>query len=300
MKGKYLALLLTIVAMTGVNATMPCQAEQTTGGKEVQKPKMTYEEYPRIDGSLACVPLCEALAVEMTGCTQEQAEETMADFTNTNPCYLELAKGNRDILLAYEPADSTKQELENYEPLEMSPVGQDALVFVVNEDNPIESLTTEQIFDIYTGKITNWNEVGGTDMEIQAFQRPETSGSQTMMRKLLIGDAAMAEVQKEQIASGMDDIIEALKRYDNSANALGYSVYYYASAMFRQPGLKFLAVDGVVPSNDTIKSGEYPLVNDFYCVTGEHSSPKAKEIKEWLLSEEGQSFVEGCGYVPII
>lgn len=262
-------------------------------------PEMSLEEYPRIDGSLACVPLCEALAVQVTGCTQIQAEETMADFTNTNPCYLELAQGNRDILLVYEPAESTTEELKAYDPLDMQPVGKDALVFIVNEDNPVESLTQQQAYDIYTGKVTNWKEVGGDDIEIKAFQRPETSGSQTMMRKLLIGDAQMAEAPKEMIASGMDDIIEALQEYDNSANALGYSVYYYASSMFRQPGLKFLEIDGVMPSNETIKSGEYPLINEFYCVTNKQSSDRALEIKEWLLSEDGQDFVEECGYVPV-
>ncbi|MCI7814341.1 MAG: substrate-binding domain-containing protein [Lachnospiraceae bacterium] len=284
-----------------VHAAQTVTSAQTETAKEqeVQKPKMTLEEYPRIDGSLACVPLCEALAVEMTGCSKAEAEETMAAFTNTNPCYLELAEGRKDILLAYEPAQSTKEELKNYDPLDMEPVGKDALVFLVNEDNPVESLTKEQVYDIYTGKITNWSEVGGEDIEIKAFQRPETSGSQTMMRKLLIGDAAMAEAPKEMIASGMDDIIEALTQYDNSANALGYSVYYYASSMFQQPGLKFLQVDGVEPSSETIQSGEYPLINEFYCVTNEQSSERAKEIKAWLLTEEGQEFVKECGYVPV-
>lgn len=294
MKGKS-AIFGAVFLVGAVSAAVP--------GIEVhamEKPQMSYEEYPRIDGSLACVPLCEALAVEMTGCTSAQAEETMADFTNTNPCYLQLAEGNTDILLAYEPAESTKEELKNYDPLDMQPVGKDALVFLVNEDNPVESLSQQQAYDIYTGKITNWSEVGGEDIEIKAFQRPETSGSQTMMRKLLIGDADMAEAEKEMIAVGMDDIIEALERYDNSANALGYSVYYYASEMFRQPGLKFLQVDGVEPSCETIKSGEYPLINEFYCVTNEQSSDRAKEIKEWLLTEEGQEFVEGCGYVPVM
>lgn len=273
---------------------------QEENQENVSKPQMSYEEYPRIDGSLACVPLCEALAEEITGCTEAQAEETMTDFTNTNPCYLLLAEGGTDILLAYEPAESTKEELENYEPLDMKPVGKDALVFIVNEGNPVESLTQQQAYDIYTGKITNWSEVGGNDIEIKAFQRPETSGSQTMMRKLLLGDAKMAEAETEMIAIGMDDIINALKKYDNSANALGYSVYYYASEMFKQPGMKFLKIDGVEPSNETIKNGEYPLINEFYCVTNEQSSDNAKEIKKWLLSEEGQDFVEGCGYVPVM
>ncbi len=312
--GVFMAAVLAGATALGGNALARAESLEAVGQEEtesgelgaaeegapvfVEEPKMTYEEYPRIDGSLACVPLCEALVARLTGCTAAQAEETMADFTNTNPCYIQLAEGNRDILLAYEPAESTKEELESYGPLDMQPVGRDALVFIVNKDNPVESLTSQELYDIYTGKITNWREVGGEDQEIKAFQRPETSGSQTMMRKLLIGDAEMAEADEETIAVGMADIINALKEYDNSANALGYSVYYYASAMFSQPGLKFLRVDDVEPSNETIKSGEYPLVNSFYCVTNEQSSEKAGEIKDWLLSEEGQKFVEECGYVP--
>ncbi|MBQ1312146.1 MAG: substrate-binding domain-containing protein, partial [Blautia sp.] len=200
---------------------------------------MSYEEYPRIDGSLACVPLCEALAVKATGCTQMQAEETMSDFTNTNPCYLQLAEGNRDILLAYEPAEETKQQLLSYPPLDMQPIGKDALVFIVNKENPVESVTTDQIRAIFTGDIRNWKEVGGADMEIAAFRRPETSGSQTMLRKLLLGDAQMIDEQMETVPS-MEGIIDRIRDYDNSANALGYSVYYYASAMYGQEDLKFL------------------------------------------------------------
>jgi ABC-type phosphate transport system substrate-binding protein len=289
----YLTGIIAVAVLAGMGNPESILAE------EVSRPQMTYEEYPRIDGSLACVPLCEKLAVEVTGCSEVQAEATMADFLNTNPSYLSLAEGQRDIILAYEPSDSTKETLEEYDPLDMQPIGKDALVFIVNEDNPVESLTQQQVYDIYTGAITNWSEVGGDDIEIRAFQRPETSGSQTMMRKLLLGDAQMIEADTETIAVGMEDIIEALTRYDNSANALGYSVYYYASEMFSQPGLKFLQIDGVEPSNETIRSGEYPLINEFYCVTNEQSSEKAIEIRDWLISEDGQSFVEECGYVPV-
>lgn len=268
------------------------------GEKQLPLPEMTLEEYPRIDGSLACVPLCEALAVRATGCSQEEAEETMADFTNTNPCYLELAKGNRDILLAYEPAQETVDALAEYEPLDMAPVGRDALVFIVNRDNPVESITQQQAIDIYTGKITNWSEVGGDDQEILAFQRPETSGSQTMMRKLLMGDLQMVDAP-EMMISGMEGMIRQIREYENTANALGYSVYYYATEMMGFPDLKFLSVDGVAPDKETIGSGEYPLVNDFYCVTNAQSSENALLLRDWLLSADGQAFIEECGYVPL-
>ena len=265
--------------------------------QEVMLPRMSLEEYPRMDGSLACVPLCEALARKVTGCTQQEAEETMWAFTNTNPCYLKLAEGERDLLLVYEPSEETREELEEFPPLDMRPVGRDALVFLVSRDNPVTGLTMQEVTDIYTGKITNWSQVGGPDEEIVAYQRPENSGSQTLMRKLLLGDAEMAEAPS-LVFSSMDEIIEALREYENGPAALGYSVYYYASEMMDTPELRFLAVEGVEPTNETIRSGEYPLVNDFYCVVNAQSSENAVRIRDWLLGEDGQAFVEECGYVP--
>ena len=285
------AFLWILAGLLTVAAAVPVLAEEVP-----EEIRMAYEDFPRIDGSLACVPLCEALAQKATGCTEEQAEETMADFTNTNPCYLMLAEGERDILLVYEAADETKEALKEYDPLTMYPVGRDALVFIVNQDNPVDSITLEEARAIFTGEITNWKEVGGDDVEIEAFRRPETSGSQTLMRKLLIGDAPMIDERMEEVPS-MEGIIERIRDYQNDANAVGYSVYYYASSMHAQPDLKFLKVDGVMPSNDTIRSGEYPLVNDFYVVTNAQSSDNAIRLRDWLLTEEGQAFVEECGYV---
>lgn len=298
MKKKAAALFGIGICIINISMIFSGVFEKELYAAETEAPVMSLEEYPHIDGSLACVPLCEKLAVRMTGCTDGEAEETMEDFSNTNPCYLYLAQNQRDLILAYEPADATKEELKEYAPLDMQPIGRDALVFITNAKNPVEDLSQEQIRDIYTGKITNWSQVGGEDIEIEAFQRPETSGSQTLMRKLLMGDQEMKEAEIE-LLPGMEEMIRRIKEYDNSFNALGFSVYYYASEMFQQPDLKFLRIDGISPSNDTIKSGEYPLINEFYCVTNEQSSDKAKEIQAWLISAEGQSFVEECGYVPV-
>lgn len=261
-------------------------------------PQFTLETYPGIDGSLACVPLGIALTEKLTGCSEIEAEMIMDTITNTNPCYLRLAEGDTDFILAYEPSDETKKNLEKYEPLNMKEIGQDALVFLVNENNPIESLTKEQLQDIFSGKITNWKEVGGEDQEIKAFQRPENSGSQTLMRKLLIGDVEMVEERVSRIST-MEGMLDTIMTYTNEANAIGYSVYYYAEEMMHKEGIKLLKVEEVAPSCETIYNGEYSLVNPFYCVTGKKSTAGAEQIQEWLLSEEGQDFVEECGYVKI-
>ena len=301
-KRTYAFLLSAVMLLTGGGAV----SASDTGGWEimddekesVSAPQISYEQYPHFDGSLACVPLIEKLASRITGCTEEQAEGILSDFSNTNPCYSYLAKGERDIVIAYEPAQETVNQIENWNDLVLEPVGKDGLVFIVNKDNPVESLSAQQLYDIYTGKITNWKDVGGSDEKIAVFRRPEQSGSQTLMRKLLMGDADMETGESEEISS-MEGIITRLKDYDNSSNAIGYSVYYYASAMFDQPDLKFLKIDGTAPSEESIGSGTYPFVNEFYCVVRKDSPKNAMDIKNWLCRKEGQDFIKECGYVPV-
>lgn len=261
-------------------------------------PSFTLDTYPRIDGSLACVPLGVALTEKLTGCSEMEAEEVMSYITNTNPCYLQLANGDTDFILAYEPSEETKEQLKGYEPQNMVPIGQDALVFLVNENNPVESLSQQQIIDIFAGRITNWKEVGGNDQEIKAFQRPENSGSQTLMRKLLVGDLDMVEEHVAKIST-MEGMLDSIMEYNNEANAIGYSVYYYAEEMMHKEGIRLLQVDGVAPSEESIYDGSYTLVNPFYCSTNSLSSDGAKEIQNWLTTEEGQDFIAECGYVRI-
>ncbi len=301
-KRTYAFLLSAVILLTGGGAV----SASDTGGweimedekKSVSVPQISYEQYPHFDGSLACVPLIEKLASKITGCTEEQAEGILSDFSNTNPCYSYLARGERDIVIAYEPAQETVNQIENWNDLVLEPVGKDGLVFIVNKDNPVESLSAQQLYDIYTGKITNWKEVGGSDEKIAVFRRPEQSGSQTLMRKLLMGDVDMETGESEEVSS-MEGIITRLKDYDNSSNAIGYSVYYYASAMFDQPDLKFLKIDGTAPSEESIGSGAYPFVNEFYCVVRKDSPKNAMDIKNWLCRKEGQDFIKECGYVPV-
>jgi ABC-type phosphate transport system substrate-binding protein len=260
----------------------------------------TLENYPKVDGSTATIPLAIALIQKMTGCSEIKAEEYI-NFSTTDPSYHALAEGNVDLLLVYEPSQPTIDELDVFDTMDMREIGLDALVFIVNEDNPINSLTSDQIRGIYSGAITNWSEVGGDDIEIIPFQRPVLSGSQTLMLNLMMKNTAIMEPETEVLVSGeMGDLIEDIAAYKNSANAIGYSVYYYAKNMYTQPGLKFIAVDDVAPSNTTINSREYGYINPFYGIIALNADPRAEAILDWLLTEDGQKLLEDCGYVPIV
>lgn len=260
---------------------------------------ITLEDYPVVDGSTATIPLAIGLIRKITGCTSVQAEESIA-FNTTDASYQAMADGLSDLLLVYEPAQPTIDALDVFNKMDMREIGLDALVFIVNEDNPVNSLTSDQVRSIYSGEITNWSEVGGDDVPIFAFQRPELSGSQTLMLNLMMKGKLMMTPTTETISEGMADIIQDISSFDNSANAIGYSVYYYAKNMYTQPGLKFIAIDDVLPSNETINSRQYGFTNPFYGVIPLEPNPLSEAILDWLLTKEGQQLLADCGYVPIM
>lgn len=278
-------------------------AEETTQeASEAEKfntPQFTTEEYPRVDGSTATLPLSIALYQQSTGVSRKEAEAAIF-HTKTDSSYQSLAYRGTDLLLVYEASPETKEMIEYMGvPLLIKPIGKDALVFLANQGNPVDSLTGEQLVQIYSGKIKSWDQAGGKSRPIEAFQRPDNSGSQTMMKKLVMKDQEMEEAPTGKVMGEMGELVEGVAAYNNSQNALGYSVYFYAKNMYKKPELKFMAVNDVMPSNSTIKSGEYPYVNEFFAVIREdepENSP-ARMLFDWLTTEDGQIFIESLGYV---
>ncbi len=282
--------------------TTTAAPETTTGQAQIDAEaiRMDASAYPRVDGSTATLPLSYAVYMLATGSSQEEAEANIIHSKTTN-AYYNLAYGQTDLLIVYEASPETLTEIEQTGvKLLIEPVGKDALVFMKNEKNPVESLTSEQLRDVYAGKINNWKDVGGEDLPIVAFQRPAGSGSQTLMESLIMKGTKMADAPANRIISSMGGILDEVASYQNTADALGYSVFYYAKNMYEIPGLAFLGVDGVMPSTDTIRTDEYGLVNPFYVVIREDTpaDAPARQIFDWLLSEEGQKLVEESGYVP--
>lgn len=264
-------------------------------------PLLSEAEFPRMDGSTANLPLMAAVLSAATGMDPADAENAVG-CTTTPMAWQRLAHDQTDILLVYEAAEDTQAALaETDVALEVTPIGLDALVFIVNEQNPVEGLTQDQLRDIYTGQITNWKDLGGEDQEIVAFQRDAASGSQSLFRKLLLPDQEPMEGPMELRPSAMGGLIEGLASYQNTGNALGYSVFYYASYMYAKPGLRFLAVDGVLPSDETIADQSYPLLNPFYVAirASEPEDSPARILRDWLLTEDGRAVLAAAGYIPV-
>ena len=263
--------------------------------------RFTKENYPNMGGSLAALPLGEAVTSAVLGMDRDMASTMITFEGSTTDNYMALVDGSFDILLAYEPSEEAKTYAEENDfEYEMAPIGVDALVFICSKDNSVQSLTIDQIKSIYTGKTTNWEEVGGKNIDIIPYQRNKDSGSQTLFDKLInLGDKLMTP-QKNQIVKSMIGLLEAVADYQNAEGALGYTVYYYLTNMETDKlnTSKILAVNGVRPSNETIGSGEYPLTNDFYVVISKDAPENSPEriLYNWIKSEQGKQLVIGENY----
>lgn len=276
----------------------PKQVEETPSAPENIPITISKGNMPRLDGSTATRPLAQYLAATLLGLPMEECGE-YSQFSGTSDAYYNLVDKQADLLLVYEPPVNTYEWIDGDETLEMAPIGKDALVFLVNAINSVDSLTHEQIIEIYTNEAANWQDVGGKDVEIAAYQRNEYSGSQTLMEKLVMQGAQMARPPEHYTIEEMAGLITAVASFDGQSHGIGYNVYYFVSQMAPNPDIKMLAINGVAPTSESIKSGDYPYVNDFYAVIRKDAPEDSIErlIFNWLQTADGQALVETAGYV---
>jgi len=285
------------------------ETSQTSVGKPTEQfdntPLWSLENYPRIDGSTATIPLNLAFKANFTG---EKIDANSVTFSQTDAAYTRLINGEVDLILVTSPSadEKARAKAANVE-LEVTPVVNEGFVFFVNRDNPVSNLTSQQVRDIYSGKITNWKQVGGRDEKIMAYQRPVNSGSQTGMIDLVMKDQKLMATPTEMIAETMGDIINIVSSYDNGSGAIGYSYYYYAVTMYTDENvaaannIKLLKIDGVAPNADSIKSGKYPFRTNYYIVINKAAAADspARKLQEAMLSPRGQAVAQEAGYVPV-
>ena len=222
----------------------------------------------------------------------------------THGAYENVINGLSDLgLVARRPsADELELAKTKGVELDVQPFALDAFVFITNYKNPVTNLSAEQIRGIYSGRLTNWKEAGGPDHKINAYQRNRNSGSQELMESLVMKDLPFSKPKhgraRTLIHHGMGGPYIALS---HDRHGLAYSVYYYEHFMSGSPNTKLIAVDGVLPSYDTIRARQYPYVTEVYVVTrkGLQADSGQARFRAWLLSAEGQAVVRESGYVPL-
>ena len=259
------------------------------------------EKTIQIKGSDTIVNLSQAWAEEFM--TENPKVSLAVTGGGSGTGIAALINGTTDIANASRKIK--KKELEDaqkagYYPEEFK-VAVDALAVIVNPANPVKELTIDQLADIFTGKITNWNEVGGKDQKMLVLSRDRNSGTHMYFLEQVLRKGN--EKGPEQFAPStlMLPSSEAIiSETSTSENAIGYDGLGYVS-----PKVKTLAVakkNGdpfIQPSKETAKDRTYPIWRFLYMYTGFKPRGDVKAFIDFARSEKGQKIVEDMGFVPL-
>jgi phosphate transport system substrate-binding protein len=278
-----------------------CSAETDVTPPNIEAPSFTVDTYPIVDGSTVTIPLSEALSAKLMNIPVEEARQYII-HNKTHQAYLNLIDKKTDLIFVTSPSAEELQIAKDAGiELELIPVVSEGFVFLTNKDNPVTNLTLQQIRDIYTGDITNWSGVGGSDVPIIPYQRPVNSGSQTGFLDLVMNGLTPIDPPMEQIIAEMGALIDAVATYKNEPDAIGYSYFYFVTDMWGNDKVKLLSVDGIYPDKTTIQDATYPIRTAYYAVvrSDEPKDSPVRQIIAWLLSDDGQQLAEEAGYVKI-
>lgn len=211
------------------------------------------------------------------------APDSVMQYQNTVRGYKAIVDGTTDILFCAGPSEEqSAYALEKGVELVYIPIGLEAFVFFVNENNSVDSLTVDQIRGIYDGTYTNWEEVGGPGRLIYPLTRLEGSGSQSMFNRVMDG-RSIARVSPLQAVTGA---------------SIGFSFRFYLQEMVANSNIKTIGVNGVMPTPENIRNHSYPIVTEFYAIyRADNENPNIDTIIDWLLSPEGQQLIEETGYI---
>ena len=258
------------------------------------------EKLPVLDGAAALVPVYAAIIdnVYPEGCVTYEggtfsddnyygenfSENSAMQYKNTVRGYQAIVDGDTDILFCAGPSEEQKQYAkEQGVELVYVPIGLEGFVFFVNENNPVENLTTEQIRKIYACEYKNWSEVGGAKRIINPVTRLEGSGSQTTFEAFM-GDYEIGLKSPFAIMGA----------------SIGFSFRYYMDGIVENDAVKMISLNGVYPSAENIQNRTYPIVAQFYAIyRADNQNENIPILIDWILSEEGQDLIEQCGYVKI-
>jgi len=209
---------------------------------------------------------------------------------------VDIANASRQI----KGEELAEAEAKGIEPVEFV-IARDAIAVIVNPENPVSELTLQQIADIYSGKITNWQEVGGEDRPIVRLSRQTNSGTHVYFLEtvLRLGD------KENKTLFSMDTLLlpsseGIIYEVRQNPNAIGYDGLGYVPH-----DLKMIAIAKeqggayILPSADTVNDGTYPIARDLYMYTAGQPTGAVKAYLDWILSPAAQAIVTKLGFVPI-
>lgn len=209
---------------------------------------------------------------------------------------VDIANASRRI----KPEEIETAKANGSDPVEFV-IARDAIAVIVHLENPIDELTLQQISDIYSGVITNWNQLGGEDRPIVRLSRETNSGTHVYFLEEVL---RLGEKENKTLFSTDTLLLPSSEgigaEIRQNPNAIGYDGLGYVThemkviAVAREDGGEY-----IIPSADSVNSGEYPIARDLYMYTNGDPEGAILEYLNWIMATEAQEIVTELGFVPI-
>ncbi len=207
-----------------------------------------------------------------------------------------LLNGTTDICNASRDMKEKEYQLAAHKGLDVKrhSVALDGIAVYLNENNPVNDLTKAQLKGIYTGKITNWKDVGGKDAQIILYGRENNSGTYAFFREHILEDEDYSD--RTQTLPGTASVVNAVSK---DVNGIGYGGIAWGK------GVKYAGVKvddtttAVQPTVETVSDGQYPIARQLYFFTNGQPTGDMKTFINWCLSKEGQKVAAETDYVPL-
>jgi phosphate transport system substrate-binding protein len=208
-----------------------------------------------------------------------------------------LINGTTDICQASREMKSDEKDKlkEKYKTTGVEiPVARDGLSVYVSASNPLKALTMEQLRLIFTGKVTNWKELGGKDAKIIVYSRENSSGTYVFFKEHVLKNADY--MPRVQSMPGTAAVVNAVAK---DKNAIGYGGAAYAKGITVVPIKKDDTSPAVTPDLTHVQDGSYPLSRPLFFYLRDKPAGDTKVFVDWVLSKDGQDIVTKVGYFPV-
>lgn len=271
-------MLLLVVALISVLALAACQPQQPTDDKV----SVTIIGSTSVEKLI--ITLSDKFGLSHTNYTFDvQAPGSSAGVKAAVDGTADLGMVSRDLT-----ADEKTQGLEEHV------IALDGIAIVVHPDNPVTNLTTEQITDIFAGRITNWQEVGGNDQEILLVSREAGSGTRSAFEELLNLIEDKQSIIAEDRAIFAESTNSVAQNVADKVEAIGY-----ISLGSMKSEVKALGVNGVPCSVANVQSGTYQVARPFLLVTKGAPTETVQAFLDYILGDAGQQTVTEAGFIPV-
>lgn len=269
------AVLVGIAGLLGVLAILPAAVS-------------AEEESVTISGSTTVLPIAAKCAEAFMSAHPDSDIRVSGGGSGAGI----TAIGEESVDIGMASRDLTGDEQALYPDLILTPVARDGVAVIVNPENPVESLSLDQIRDIYAGSLLNWKDLGGETSAIEIVGRDSASGTREFFYSDVMKKTDFTRSILEKNSNG------AIQQFvSQTPAAIGYV------GMGFEDGVKVLDLDMdgkmATPTADTVKSGAYPLSRELYVITSGEPDGSVKEFIDFILSAEGQKIVEEEGFVPV-